>query len=183
MLMWREKQESLDRMGPEHREHSLRRQISGCKNPFVPFQHGTDETTSFEPLHTLKDTDRQQRWVISVKIFVWPEIFIFQWEVSLRPQHHSWEGERRHSPQHGGRDWPPQRQGAGGDVPANETPLRSGQNFNMISVCDSPSSSHQSTPSIRGLECRFYHLILSRDQTSRLQNIFLLKTRKSKQKL
>ena len=116
--------------------------------------------------HTLKDTDRQQRWVISVKIFVWPEIFIFQWEVSLRPQHHSWEGERRHSPQHGGRDWPAQRQGAGADVPAHETPLRSGQNFNMISVCDSPSSSHQSTPSIRGLECRFYHLILSRDQTS-----------------
>ena len=40
-------------------ENRLRRQISGCKNPFVPFQHGANETTCFEPLQTLKDRDQR----------------------------------------------------------------------------------------------------------------------------
>ena len=48
-------------------EHKLRRQISGCKNPFVPFQHGTTETTCFEPLQTLKD---QRLSLISDKTIV-----------------------------------------------------------------------------------------------------------------
>ena len=57
-----------------HGEHKLRRQISGCKNPFVPFQHGANDTTCFEPLQTLKD----QRSLMALIKQLWFSMKYFQ---------------------------------------------------------------------------------------------------------
>ena len=42
----------------QRRTHRLKRQKSGCKNPFVPVQHGRQgEVASFQPLKTLQESE------------------------------------------------------------------------------------------------------------------------------